>query len=169
MLGPGLSHLSCCCSCQLTCSRAPHLCCLLPFSLYVFLCFIKLQSSLMVHKKHHPGLCPFLPPWDSSSDCWKAICVFLPNCFLAGDSRVRWFPLGSSRVFSSSFSCPFSVITQFEKHLHPIRSSFGYIKLNTKGEKMFDGRVTLSSRKQSGDQHRVPGVSKLKNRLDPYF
>lgn len=99
----------------------------------------------------------------------KAICVFLPNCFLAGDSRAPWFPFSSSGVFSSCFSRPCSVITQSEKHLHPIRSSFGYIKLNTKGKKMFDGRVTLSSRKQSGNRHRVPGVSKLKNRLDPYF
>lgn len=80
-----------------------------------------------------------------------------------------WFPFSSSGVFSSSFSCPFSVITEYEKHLHPIRSSFGYIKPNTKGKKMFDGRVTLSSRKQSGNQHRVPRASKLENRLNPHF
>lgn len=97
----------------------------------------------------------------------KKVVLFLPN--IAGDSQVLQFPFVSSEVFSSSFPCPFCVITQSEKHLHPIRNSFGYIKLNAKGKKMFDGRVTLSSRKQSGNRHGVPGAPELKNRLSPYF
>lgn len=152
-------------SLQLTPAWTHGLCCLLFFSFSEFLCFINFQSS------NCPCLCPIFPSWDSSNGWWKnkkrLFVLFLPN--IAGDSRVPRFPFVSSEVFSSSFPCPFCVITQSEKHLHPIRNSFGYIKLNAKGKKMFDGRVTLSSRKQSGNRHGVPGAPELKNRLGPYF